>query len=51
MPLMIITQHNDNRRSGANLAETILKPNKVKVGSFGKLCELPVIGSVYAQPL
>jgi hypothetical protein len=48
---MIITQHNDNRRSGANLAETRLKPGNVNVANFGKLFELPVIGSVYAQPL
>jgi len=48
---MIVTQHNDNRRSGANLAETNLKPSNVNVARFGKLFELPVIGSVYAQPL
>lgn len=48
---MIFTQHNDNRRSGANLGETVLKPNNVNVGSFGKLFELQVVGSAYAQPL
>jgi hypothetical protein len=48
---VIVTQHNDNRRSGANLAETNLKPSNVNVASFGKLFELPVIGSVFAQPL
>ncbi len=48
---MIVTQHNDNRRSGANLGETILKPSNVKVANFGKLFELAVVGSVYAQPL
>jgi hypothetical protein len=47
---MIITQHNDNRRSGANLAESLLKPGNIN-GGFGKLFELPVVGSVYAQPL
>jgi hypothetical protein len=48
---VIVTQHNDNRRSGANLAETILKPSNINVTRFGKLFELPVIGSAYAQPL
>jgi hypothetical protein len=48
---MIITQHNDNRRSGANLGETALKPSNVGGEAFGKLFELPVIGAVYAQPL
>jgi hypothetical protein len=49
--LVIVTQHDDNRRSDANLSETTLKPSTVKVATFGKLFELPVIGSVYAQPL
>jgi hypothetical protein len=48
---MIVTQHNDNRRSGANLSETVLKPSNITVARFGKLFELPVIGAVYAQPL
>jgi hypothetical protein len=48
---MIVTQHNDNRRSGANLAENILTPGNVKQASFGKRFELPVVGAVYAQPL
>ena len=48
---MIVTQHNDNRRSGANLGETILKPANVNGRGFGKLFELPIVGSAYAQPL
>jgi hypothetical protein len=48
---VIVTQHNDNRRSGANLAETILKTSTVNSVNFGKLFELPVIGAVYSQPL
>ena len=48
---MIVTQHNDNRRTGANLAETSLKPANVKPNTFGKLAEFPVIGAVFAQPL
>lgn len=48
---MIVTQHNDNRRSGANLGETTLKPANINGRTFGKLFELPVVGSAYAQPL
>jgi outer membrane protein assembly factor BamB len=48
---VIFTQHNDNRRSGANLNEALLKPSNVNVSAFGKLFELPVVGSTYAQPL
>ena len=48
---MILTQHNDNRRSGANLAETLLNPTTVNSPTFAKLFELPVTGAVYAQPL
>src|SRR5713101_6853011 len=48
---MILTQHNDNHRSGANLKETTLKPSNVDPQRFGKLFELPVVGAIYAQPL
>jgi hypothetical protein len=48
---VIVTQHNDNRRSGANLGETRLKPGNVTGAVFGKLFVVPVVGSVYAQPL
>jgi hypothetical protein len=47
----VLTQHNDNNRSGANLLETALKTSNVNVGSFGKQFELPIDGHVYAQPL
>ena len=33
----VLTQNNDNARSGANTAETILTPQNVKVATFGKL--------------
>lgn len=48
---MIITQHNDNQRTGCNSTETLLTTGNVSSESFGKLNEYPVDGSVYAQPL
>lgn len=48
---MIITQHVDNRRSGANIGETGLRPNNVNANRFGRVFELPVMGAIYAQPL
>ena len=48
---MIITQHVDNRRSGANLSETALRPDNVDANRFGRVFELPVMGAIYAQPL
>jgi len=49
--VMCLTQHYDNRRTGANLQETILDPSNVNAQRFGKLFELPVDGQIYAQPL
>ncbi len=48
---VVLTQHNDNGRSGANLAEVVLNTSNVKKDSFGLLFNLPVDGQVYAQPL
>jgi outer membrane protein assembly factor BamB len=48
---MVLTQHNDSARTGSNLTETELTPDRVKRGGFGKLFSLEVDDEVYAQPL
>jgi len=47
----VLTHHNDNSRSGLNLAETRLTLDNVAPATFGKLAAFPVQGYVYAQPL
>jgi len=47
----MLTQHNDNARTGANLRETILNTANVSVKTFGKLWTRDVDGYLYAQPL
>jgi len=47
----VITQHNDNSRSGANLAETVLKPSNVNFSTFGRLFSRQVDGDIVGQPL
>jgi hypothetical protein len=47
----VLTQHNDNARTGANLAETALTPATVNAASFGKLFTLSLNASVNGQVL
>jgi hypothetical protein len=47
----VLTQHNNNARTGANLEETTLKVANVTKAGFGKLAYRIVDGNIYAQPL
>ncbi len=47
----VVTYHNDNARTGQNLAETLLNPGNVNATSFGKVGFFSVDGKVDAQPL
>jgi hypothetical protein len=47
----VLTRHNDNARTGSNLAEMQLNPGNVNKTKFGKLAFRTVDGNVYAQPL
>jgi hypothetical protein len=47
----VLTQHNDNARTGAYLTETRLKPANVNRSSFGLLRSFSVSGTMSAQPL
>jgi hypothetical protein len=51
MTVSVLTQHNDNFRSGANLQETKLNTSNVNVNDFGLLASRNVVGRIYAQPL
>jgi hypothetical protein len=47
----VLTQHNDNSRSGWNANEAALTTTNVNVRLFGEVFILPVDDQVYAQPL
>ena len=47
----VLTQHNDNARTGVNAGETILTTGNVKPDNFGRLWTLYVDGQISAQPL
>jgi hypothetical protein len=47
----VVTQHNNNARQGAQLAEKTLTPANVTGTHFGLLYERHVLGTLLAQPL
>ena len=50
-PADVLTQHDNCQRTGANLHETALTPEKVHSAEFGRLFDWQVEGQIYAQPL
>jgi len=49
--VQVLTQHNDNFRTGWNKDEKLLRQGNVKADSFGVVFTRPVDDQIYAQPL
>ncbi|MGB8887480.1 MAG: chitobiase/beta-hexosaminidase C-terminal domain-containing protein [Candidatus Korobacteraceae bacterium] len=49
--VQVLTEHNDNARQGRNTQETILTPELLTSGQFGRIISYPVDGYIYGQPL
>lgn len=47
----VLTQHNNLNRTGSNLQETILTPEKVNDKQFGMLFKRVLDDQVYSRPL
>lgn len=47
----VLTQHNNNRRDGANTGELVLGHSNVNTAQFGRLFKVSVDDQVFAQPL
>jgi hypothetical protein len=47
----VLTQHNDNLRTGVNLRETMLTPENVNQTQFGMLFKRVLDDQIYTQPL
>ena len=47
----VFTHHNDNFRTGQNVAETVLTPASVTSATFGKLASFSLDGIAHASPL
>ena len=47
----VLTQHNDNTRTGVNLRETVLTQENVNKARFGLLFKRGVDDQLFTQPL
>ncbi len=47
----VLTQHNDNKRTGVNLQETVLTPADVNQSGFGMVFKRALDDQLYTQPL